>query len=161
MPLNINWQQILMHLFNFFLLLAILYFLLYEPVVAFIKNREQEYKEMDDKAKQNLAKSEELLQANQEKMANVEKEVKAYRKDKFNEVITQVNEKLDYAKQQEKVIIDDAKKQAIIEHDKILEQARKEVKKMAMEATKAMVGANEKDDFDDFIDYSLKEEDHE
>lgn len=32
MPLNMDWQQILLHLLNFVILFAILYFLLYEPV---------------------------------------------------------------------------------------------------------------------------------
>ena len=36
MPLNIDLQQICLHLFNFTLLLAILYFLLYQPVKDFM-----------------------------------------------------------------------------------------------------------------------------
>ena len=30
-PLNIDWQQILLHLFNFIILFGILYFFLYKP----------------------------------------------------------------------------------------------------------------------------------
>lgn len=40
LPLNIDWQQILLHAFNFVLLFAILYFLLYKPVKDFMEKRE-------------------------------------------------------------------------------------------------------------------------
>ena len=38
-PLNIDWQQILLHLLNFVILFAILYFLLYDPVKKFMDKR--------------------------------------------------------------------------------------------------------------------------
>ena len=38
-PLNIDWQQILLHLFNFVLLAGGLYFLLYAPVRNFMERR--------------------------------------------------------------------------------------------------------------------------
>lgn len=37
-PLNIDWQQILLHVFNLIILTGGLYFLLYQPVTAFMKN---------------------------------------------------------------------------------------------------------------------------
>ena len=46
-PLNINWQQILLHLFNFAILFAGLYFLLYKPVKKFMEKREKYYKGID------------------------------------------------------------------------------------------------------------------
>ena len=49
MPLNIDLQQICLHLFNFTLLLAILYFLLYQPVKDFMAKREAYYADMEHK----------------------------------------------------------------------------------------------------------------
>ena len=40
MPLNIDWQQILLHLLNFAILAGGLYFLLYAPVKSFMAKRE-------------------------------------------------------------------------------------------------------------------------
>ena len=54
-PLNIDWQQILLHLFNFTILFGALYILLYKPVRDFMENREAHYAEMDSKAEQALA----------------------------------------------------------------------------------------------------------
>ena len=43
MPLNIDWQQILLHLLNFLILAVGLYFILYKPVKKFMKKREVDY----------------------------------------------------------------------------------------------------------------------
>ena len=57
-PLNINLQQILLHLFNFLLLFGGLYLLLYKPVKDFMKGREEHYSEMDSKAEAAIVEAE-------------------------------------------------------------------------------------------------------
>ncbi len=49
-PLNLDWQQILLHLLNFVILFAILYFLLYKPVKNFIEKRRKAYEDIDNEA---------------------------------------------------------------------------------------------------------------
>ena len=49
-PLNIDWQQILLHLMNFVILAGGLYFLLYKPVKAFMDKRAAYYQEQADQA---------------------------------------------------------------------------------------------------------------
>ena len=44
-PLNIDWRQILLHLFNLVILFLILYFLLYNPVKKFMEKRKKLYEE--------------------------------------------------------------------------------------------------------------------
>lgn len=39
-PLNVDWQQILLHLFNFIILFGGLWLLLYKPVKDFMAKRE-------------------------------------------------------------------------------------------------------------------------
>ena len=73
-PLNINWQQILLHLFNFAVLFGILYYLLYSPVKKFMAKREEYYKKMDDDAKKNLENSENAMKEYKDKISNAEKE---------------------------------------------------------------------------------------
>ena len=50
MPLNIDWQQILLHLLNFVILFTGLWFLLYKPVRAFMQKRREHYEKMDAEA---------------------------------------------------------------------------------------------------------------
>ena len=51
-PLNIDWQQILLHLFNFTILAGGLYLLLYRPVKEFMKKRDAYYQGINDQAEQ-------------------------------------------------------------------------------------------------------------
>ena len=47
MPLNIDWQQILLHWLNLAILTGGLYFLLYKPVKEFMTKREAHYRSLD------------------------------------------------------------------------------------------------------------------
>ena len=53
-PLNIDWQQIILHLLNFAILAGGLYFLLYHPVRKFMDQREEHYRQMENEAQQRL-----------------------------------------------------------------------------------------------------------
>ena len=57
-PLNIDWQQILLHLLNFVILAGGLYLLLYKPVLAFMEKRQSYYREQDRRAAETLADAE-------------------------------------------------------------------------------------------------------
>ena len=60
-PLNIDWQQILLHLLNFVILAGGLYLLLYKPVKTFMEKRQQYYQEQDAKAAKTLADAEKTM----------------------------------------------------------------------------------------------------
>ena len=59
MPLNIDWQQILLHWMNLAILTGGLYFLLFEPVKQFMRKRADHYQELDKLAEDKLAQAEE------------------------------------------------------------------------------------------------------
>ena len=61
-PLNIDWQQILLHLLNFVILAGGLYLLLYQPVKAFMEKRQSFYREQDAQAAKLLADAQKELQ---------------------------------------------------------------------------------------------------
>ena len=69
LPLNIDWQQILLHLFNFLILAGGLYLLLYKPVKQFMDKREQTYQAMNDAADQ---KAQQAQQAQQQAAQRLE-----------------------------------------------------------------------------------------
>ena len=71
-PLNIDWQQILLHLFNFTILFGALYILLYKPVKDFMTHREEHFAEMESKAGQALADAEKNKEENEKKLSDFE-----------------------------------------------------------------------------------------
>ena len=71
-PLNIDWQQILLHVLNFVILFGGLYFLLYKPVKNFMAKREAHYAEMAQKAQSELDSAEKIKADYQEQLKSVE-----------------------------------------------------------------------------------------
>ena len=59
-PLNIDWQQILLHFFNFSILVGGLYLLLFKPVKSFMAKREKHYADMESAAVAREKDTEEL-----------------------------------------------------------------------------------------------------
>ena len=75
-PLNIDWQQILLHLFNFTILFGALYILLYKPVKDFMEGRETHYADMDSRAEQALADAENSKASYEKKERDFDEEVR-------------------------------------------------------------------------------------
>ena len=83
LPLNIDWQQILLHAFNFILLGGGLGFLLYKPVKKFMNGREEYYKNMDAEAEKKLADAKADAEKYSKLLADAEKETEAMRAEKL------------------------------------------------------------------------------
>ena len=139
MPLNIDWQQILLHLFNFVLLFTILFLLIYRPVKKFMEKRNNYYKDMDDKAKKNLEDSEKAKDKYENKLKNVDAEINTLR-DESTKQANEISEKIiNNAKEESNKIIAEAKQDAIKEHQQALNSANEEISKMVSDATKKIV----------------------
>ena len=79
MPLNIDVQQILLHMFNLVLLFGILYVLLYKPVHDFMAKREEEYKDREAKTRDALSEAEKLKGDYEKMIKDAEAELAAKR----------------------------------------------------------------------------------
>ena len=78
-PLNIDWQQILLHFFNFSILTGGLYLLLFKPVKDFMNKREQIYQQMDAQAKQTQAQAQQLKAQAEERLTQLDQELDSKR----------------------------------------------------------------------------------
>ena len=94
LPLNIDWQQILLHLFNFTILFGALYILLYKPVRDFMENREAHYAEMDSKAEQALADAENSKASYEKKERDFDEEIRAEKNRLSKEIETERERRL-------------------------------------------------------------------
>lgn len=151
-PLNIDWQQILLHLLNFVVLFAILYFLLYNPVKSFMNKRCEYYKNLDDEAKDSLRKAEELKQEYSDKLHSVDDEIEEKRQTAYRTISEKNENSLSQAKKKAEQIVSDAYKKAENERNKILEDARKEIADMAADAAeKIVINSSTSDAYDNFL----------
>ncbi|MBQ2083157.1 MAG: hypothetical protein II468_05945, partial [Lachnospiraceae bacterium] len=88
-PLNINLQQILLHLFNFLLLFGGLYLLLYKPVKDFMDKRQGKIRELIEESEKMHSEAEEKKAEYEEKIAEFDK----YAAEKEKEVLKEADEK--------------------------------------------------------------------
>lgn len=120
MPLNIDWQQILLHLLNFLILATGLYLLLYKPVRRFMKKREDEYAQRETSSKQALDDAQAKREQYEHKLADVDSEIAQMKKVAADATAAMCSEKLRKAESEAKAIVDDAREKAHEEHDKII-----------------------------------------
>lgn len=158
LPLNIDWQQILLHIFNFLILVGGLYLLLYKPVKNFMENRKKYFSEMDEKAKAEKDSAELEKQKYLNKLKNAESEIEKMKMDSMQSAKKIANEYIEDAKLERDQIISNAKTQAETEKEKIFRKANSEIEVMVSEAVDKMLVKEGTDPLDEFLDRAEKED---
>jgi F-type H+-transporting ATPase subunit b len=156
MPLNIDWQQILLHLLNFVILAGGLYFILYKPVKEFMAKREQHYKEIDDYAMKNRVETEELRKAAQEKLDAAEEEIAAMRVKASDEIEAEKQRQLGEARAEARRILETAGKTAELRSKKALADSNDDIRALAMDAVRKML-LSDGNALDHFLDAAESE----
>ena len=136
LPLNIDIQQILLHMLNFVILAGGLYFILYAPVKKFMDQREAHYAEMDQAAADKLAEAEKLAASHQAQLDKVEDELRERRAESQKIAQAAAQQQLDRAQQQA---------------DQIIADSQKELKELAMAAAEKLALGSSRDAFDEFL----------
>lgn len=159
MPLNIDWQQILLHWMNLAILTGALYFLLYKPVKQFMAKREEYYRDLDRQAAAHIDEAERLKQEYQHKLDAADEEIRQTRAKAQQSVQQSAQEQLDQAQAQAKQIVAHAHAEA----ERVREQSRydsqQDIRKLAEMAAKRL--ALQKDPFDQFLDLAEEGGQHE
>lgn len=152
MPLNIDWQQILLHALNFVILVGGLYFLLFNPVKKFMAKREEYCRGMEEKAEQTLREAEQLKADYASQLETADAEIDRRRAEAQRALDASVEQQLTDAKAQAEEIIRGARKEADRTREKILSDTKKELTELAVKATKKLVYRSDSDAFDNFLD---------
>ncbi len=160
-PLNIDWQQILLHLMNFVILAGGLYFLLYKPVKAFMDKRAAYYQEQADQAAQATQAAQQLKADYEARLSAADDEIREEKKQAQKDAAAAAQQQLDAARAEAEKIVSDAQAMAERSREKIVRQAGQDVKDLAAEATEKLVLQSGGDAFDQFLDLAEKEAQHE
>ena len=159
MPLNIDWQQILLHWMNLAILTGGLYFLLFKPVKQFMEKREAYYRERDEEAAGKLAEAERIKAEYQAKLDAADEEIRQSRAKAQQAVQQSAEEQLSRVQAQAQQILTHARAEAEHDREEILRSSQRELRKLASEATKRL--ALERDPFDQFLDLAEGGRQHE
>ena len=139
LPLNIDIQQILLHMFNLALLFGGLYLLLYKPVKSFMDKRTAEYKAIDDEANEKLNSAESAEKLASEKLASAEAEIAKKNAAAKRESEQQAEEIIKEAKSIKKKMLDDAEEAALREKNRMISDAREEIAILAVKAAEKVL----------------------
>ena len=139
MPLNINFQQIFLHLFNFVILGGGLYLLLYKPVVDFMNKREQYFSNLETETQQALEQAKEKEAQYNEKLNQFNDEMAIKKVEAIKECEKLVDARIQSAKEEASHILEDAHIKAKMHHDKMVEQAKEEITDLALDTAKKMM----------------------
>lgn len=131
-PLNIDYQQILLHLFNFSILAGGLYLLLYRPVKQFMEQREAYYEDIHRQAQEDRDQAEQLKAAYQEKLAQADADIAQRR--------AEAEQELDQLRTRQTA---DARKEAEDILTKAREGARREREELLSKATRELMDARQ------------------
>jgi len=160
-PLNIDYQQILLHLFNFAILAGGLHFLLYRPVKSFMEKREAHYREMDAHANESAAQADALRKEYEGRLERAEAEIAEKRAGAARQAEAAAARQLQEAQAQAEKIISSAQHAAELEHDRILSKAREEVVGLVLSATeKVLLEQSVSVAYDQFLSAAEEEESH-
>lgn len=152
-PLNIDWQQILLHLLNFTILFAALYFLLYKPVKKFMEKREKYYRDIQDSADELLNHAKESKAEYEAKLAEADSEIAGRKKAAAEEIEQMRRTREKEASDAAEKILSDARDEAKAARAMIVDGARKEITEMVNEAAeKILLSEDVSTTYDAFLD---------
>ncbi len=151
-PLNINLQQILLHLFNFAILAFGLYFLLYKPVKNFMAKRTAHYEAMKEEADACLERAQEHEALSAKQLEQLDEEMAEKRRLALIEAEAASARRVAEAEEQARKILLDARENALRERDALMVSAREEVSEMALAAVKKLMNESVSESYDDFLD---------
>lgn len=156
-PLNIDWQQILLHFFNFSILVGGLYLLLFKPVKSFMAKREKHYADMESAAVAREKDTEELKAEMAKREAAFDTKLEEKRAAAAKEAEAFAQQQRDAAKAQADKILSDAKSAAENERQKIVAEANREAVAIAEEAMEKLLAKETSRAYDSFVNAAEEE----
>lgn len=160
-PLNIDWQQILLHLFNFAILAGGLYLLLYRPVKKFMEQRQAHYESMHQQAQQDREQAEKLKAEYEDKLSQVETAITQRKAEAEQELSQLRSQRVAEAKQEAEAILDKARENAKREQEELVSSASKELVDMAVTAAEKIALGADGDPYEQFLSLAERRSSHE
>lgn len=160
LPLNIDWQQILLHALNLVILVGGLYALLFKPVKKFMDQRTENYQKMKADAENAQAQAESLKAELSERMKQADAEAQTYRQEAMARAEKEAGAVLDSARSQAEKIVNAAREKAANEEKQIVQNAQDEIARLSVEATQKLMDYKLSDVYNQFLDSAEGSEVH-
>lgn len=160
LPLNIDIQQIFLHMFNFWILAGGLYILLYKPAKSFMDKRAEAIKTQQQNADSLMKSADALKQEYEGKLASFETEKEQMRDAFEKELADSHTAEIENAKVEAANIIAKARESAAAERTRIKEAAIIDIEELAINAEEKIVMKSDSEAFDRFLQAVEKGAEH-
>ncbi len=152
MPLNIDIQQILLHMLNFVILFAVLYFVLYKPVRNFMDRRDEDFNEKNDRANRAMEEADSAKSAYEEKLSGIEDEIKSLREDARKKGVEEADAIREQARREADEILEDARRKAEQAKTAAVRSADNQIRAIAEQAAEKLVIESTAQAYENFIE---------
>ena len=161
LPLNIDLQQIFLHMLNFVILVGGLYFILYNPVKKFMDQRVARSAERHTAAADQLAAADKLAADHQAQLDKLDEELRERRAESQKIAQAAAQQQLDRAQEQADQIVAAARKSAESIRAKAVSDSHKELKELAIAAAEKLAVSSSRDAIDEFLTLAEEGNGHE
>lgn len=151
MPLNIDWQQILLHLLNFVILFAGLWLLLYKPVRSFMQKRKEHYEQMDADAEKKRTEADAARSEYEQKLAAADDEIAQRRHEAEHDAAEYEERRRRETDELAASILDAARADAARIREQAKKDARSDIAAIVTEAVKKATLNNTSEAYDAFL----------
>lgn len=142
-PLNIDLQQILLHLLNLVILVGGLTLILYKPVTRFLKNRQDYFASKEREISEKEQALDALKAEYEEKLKSAREEIDRQRLEAKQELAKNANNYMEQAKAKADALIKDAEQEAEVRKEHILESAQTEIGELVLSAAQKLLADTE------------------
>lgn len=138
-PLNIDWQQIVLHLLNFVILAGGLYLLLYKPVKSFMDQRTEYFRTQEETARKQIQEAKEAAEQYKKRIAGVEQEIEEMKDKARAEASKEADRELKSARIEAEKIVEAARKSAELEKQRAVTKANQQIASLAADTIKMLL----------------------
>ncbi len=135
MPLNIDFFQILLHVFNFLILAGGLVFFLFKPVNKFLEERQSYFENAELEIKKRNEESQRLKSEYETKLSEAKKQITEMRDNAEKEIAEASSASIKQAQEKADAIILSAEKDAEERKIQILDSVQTEISELVISAT--------------------------
>lgn len=160
-PLNIDWQQILLHLFNFAILAGGLYLLLYRPVKRFMDQRQAYYQSIHQEAEEVKSQAAQMKAEYQAKLSEVDAAIAQRRAEAEQELDQLRTQQIADAKQEAAEILTKAQESVQRERADLIAKASKELVDVTVAAAEKIAMGADGDPYEQFLRIAERRTAHE
>ncbi|MBQ9369669.1 MAG: ATP synthase F0 subunit B [Clostridia bacterium] len=155
--LGLSLTKVLLHLLNFAILFTCLWLILYKPVKKAVQERQDRIAKQRQEAEENLNAAKSAREESERRLGAIDEEIAEKRRASDAAATAAYEETVGRAEERAAVIIHDAEVRAEQETQRAIEEAKDEIKDVAVSLAENIIGSHIDEVDDEMIETAIKD----